>query len=128
VAAFPMPSIGRCDLTAEVARRESLRRTRWIKHCIAGPLENATVALEDLQRFAANNQQVAHALVPDEKTASLRSNMSGLALTAYSFEARLKAVGHTLHEFKALAQRASKNIWTNSTPRRCLVSIAVEFG
>jgi len=91
--------------TADAARRESLRRLGWVKHSIAGPLENAVLPLEDLRRFALQTPAVAQALVPDENTARKRMEMTGKELAEYRFDARLSILEDVFNRIKVFTQR-----------------------
>jgi signal transduction histidine kinase len=91
--------------SAEAARRESLRRSGWIMHNLAGPLANGNQALEDLERFASRNPNVADALVPDDWTAHERARMPGRELTEFTVAARIGLLQQALHQIKVFTSR-----------------------
>jgi signal transduction histidine kinase len=96
------------QFSAEVARRESLRRIREIKHTLARVLTNTTQGLEDLRRFAFRNPDVAGALVPDDRTAEQRAQARGASIDEYRMVAHLSRIEESLTPLRSLAQQLNR--------------------
>ena len=96
------------QFTAEVARRESLRRMREIKHTLARVLTNTTQGLDDLRRFAFQNPDVAGALIPDDRTAETRAQARGASIDEYRMVAHLSRIEESLTPLRSLAQQLNR--------------------
>jgi signal transduction histidine kinase len=94
--------------TAEVARRESLRRIREIKHTLARVLTNADQGLDDLRRFASRNPKVAGALIPDDRTAEQRAQASGVSIDEYRMVVHLSRIEESLVPLRSLTQQLNR--------------------
>ncbi len=98
VAILRQPS----QIAEAAARSESLRRLSWMMHQLGGPLTRIGNVVEELVDFAEANAEAAVALLPDEKRARARAQMTDLPIEEYTLSARVGKLESAVEEIRRL--------------------------
>ncbi len=87
----------------EAARSESLRRLSTVMHQINGPLGRIKQVIEDIEGFLDCNIDISNMLVPTEKQAEDRSEMTDEPLENFTFKARFSDLVRATDSIRNLA-------------------------